>query len=176
MRSFPSVTEVMQPWVNFSRVPPRLLEAAAEICAAYAQGIPVIGLGLDDERKGYFDSFRRWFDAFVDEVILSEERLFDEQIGFSGEPDLVVRVKKTVGGSVDLIDLKTPLGLSKSWRVQLAGYQHLCEVKGIHIDRAGSLRLDPYGKVPKIDWYGGSVNQDFFIFMSCLNAHHFFQQ
>ena len=180
MRLFPTVTETIQPYVDFSRIPPDVLNHASlrgtevhRICLdVYAKGLPV--LGIDPECRGYVDSFIRWFDQIVDEVLLTEERLFDEALGYSGQLDLLVRTKQ---GEVWLTDMKTPLVLSKSWKVQVAAYRNLLITqKGITPDRCGSLRLDPNGKAAKVDWYEGvKAAQDFNIFLSALNCFRYFR-
>ncbi len=88
MRYLPTVTEVIEPWVDFSRIPAAKLQAAQErgtavheVCTLYARGIwPAVA----PEYAGYFDSFRRWYDKVVDELILAEERLFSEAHGYCG--------------------------------------------------------------------------------------------
>lgn len=155
-----------------------MLQAAAErgtavheACAMHAQGMwsfvtpPAI--------VGYVDSFRRWFDKIVGEVLLVEERLFDEANGYCGQIDLLVSTK---GGELWLVDLKSPVTLSKSWRVQIASYKNLVEINGHKLDRAGSLRLRKDGGIPAMDWYEGSAAQDFNIFLSALNCFRFFKE
>ena len=176
MRYLPTVTEVIGPWVDWSKIPPGTLQAAQErgtavheLCANYARGLwsPV-----PEEYAGYFESFLYWFNSSVMEVILVEERLFAQGAGFCGQIDLLIESKN---GEAQLIDLKTPLALSKSWRVQLAAYQELCEKNGHHPDRIGSLRLNKEGGIPRMDWFeGGSA--DLNIFMSALNCWRYFKQ
>jgi hypothetical protein len=177
MNMLPSVTEIIEPWVDFSKVPPATLKAAGErgtavheACALYAQGIPV--LSIPPEISGYVESYKRWFDQLIDEVILVEERLFDYAIGYNGQLDLVARTK---GCEVWLVDLKSPVTLSKSWRVQLSAYKNLYERMGEKIDRSGTLRLRSDGKIPKMDWYEGGAAKDFNIFLSALNCHRFYK-
>jgi hypothetical protein len=181
MRYLPTVTECIAPWVDWSKIPPGVLQAAADrgtavhaACANIAQGIPVIGISV--ECAGYVDSFRGWFDTIVEEVLLIEERLFDEANGYCGQIDLLVGTKQ---GEIWLIDVKTPLALSKSWRVQLAAYHHLCDLwaekNNVCLDRYGSLRLRPDGGIPAVDWYEGSAAPDFNIFLSALNCFRFFK-
>lgn len=177
MNMLPSVTEVNEPWVDFSKVPSAVLQAASErgtavheACALYAQGVPM--LAIPDAISGYVDSFKGWFDRMIMEVILVEERLFDDANGYNGQLDLVARTK---GCEVWLVDLKSPVTLSKSWRVQLAAYKSLCEKHGIKVDRAGTLRLRADGKTPRVDWYEGSATKDFNIFLSALNCHRYFK-
>lgn len=131
---FPSVTEVLQPWADFSRIPPAVLEAASirgtavhDVCATIARNLPVIS--VPDETAGYVASFQRWFDHVVDEVLLCEERLTDDDFGYHGEPDSLIKSKHQ---EIILVDFKTPATKTKTWRVQLAAYKNLVEkYKGV---------------------------------------------
>ncbi len=168
----PSCTEVLKPWIDFSHVPPGMLQLASErgtrvheACAAHALGIWMPY--PDGDVRGYIFSFHRWFDSQVAEVLLVEERLADDRLGYHGQIDLVVRLKS---GEVVIVDLKTPLAKSKAWRLQMAGYLNLYPTA----TKAGSLRLHPAGKVPKMDWYDGSAAADLAVFLSCLNVHRHF--
>ncbi|MDD4340296.1 MAG: hypothetical protein PHV00_11510 [Syntrophales bacterium] len=183
MRLLPSVTEVIAPWVDFSGIPPGVLNHASErgtevhrVCLdLYARGLPVIG--IDGEVRGYLDSFRRWLDKMADQALLIEERLFDQAHGYSGQLDLIVWTRPEYGSETWLVDLKTPLALSKSWRVQISAYRSLAiSQRGITPEHCGSLRLDPNGGAAKVDWYDGSADRDFSVFLSCLNAYRFFKQ
>ncbi len=172
---FPSVTEVLSPWADFSKIPPDVLAHAAargtavhDACAAYASGVFVVR--NNEEITGYLDSFVRWFELMVDEVLLVEPRLVDTDFGFHGEEDLVVRSKHS---EIILVDLKTPVQLLKSWRLQLSAYNHLVIKHGIRTDRVGSLQLDPNGKIAKMTYYDSSLN-DFNLFLQCLNLCRFF--
>lgn len=172
---FVSVTQALQPWADFSRIPPAVLEAASvrgtathDACATIARGLPVINLTLEIE--GYVDSYRRWFDLIVDEVLLVETRLVDLYFGYNGEPDLVIRAKN---GEVLLVDNKTPIQLAKSWRLQCAAYCALVSKNGIVPARSGSLRLHPDGGIAKMDYYQNS-SSDFNLFLQALNIYRFF--
>jgi len=179
MSAVPSVTRIIAPWVDWSHVPEERLALAAargtlvhEACAAVALGIGWFPI-TDEGRAivGYVDSFRIWFEAVVKECFFTERELTDNRLGFIGHPDMLVvsRDNETL-----LVDLKSPVTKSKSWRLQLAAYAHLCEQAGHHPDKIGSLRLHPEGKPPKMDWYEGSRLQDFAVFLNCLTAYRFF--
>ncbi|MFH2076584.1 MAG: hypothetical protein ABIJ57_14775 [Pseudomonadota bacterium] len=181
MRYLPTVTETIAPWVDFSRIPLATLQAAADrgtavhaACANIARALPVIGVSV--ECAGYVASFVGWFDKIVEEALLVEERLFDEANGYCGQIDLLVSTK---GGELWLVDLKSPVILSKSWKVQIAAYGRLCDLwsvkNNVNIDRCGSLRLRKDGGIPSMDWYEGSALQDFNIFLSALNCFRFFK-
>lgn len=171
----PSVTQVLSPWSDFSRIPPSVLEAAAlrgtavhDVCATIARGLPVLSIPL--EAEGYVASFQRWFDLVVADVLLVEERLIDMDFLYHGEPDLIIRARH---GEIILVDNKTPVQLVKSWRLQLAAYNHLAGKNGIVPDKVASLRLHPEGKVARMDYYDNN-GRDFALFLSALNLYRFF--
>lgn len=170
----PSVTEVISPWVKFDGVRADVLQAAADrgtavhkSCELYAKGVPVYP---EDNIKGYVNSFKIWFDAVVDKVILVEERLIDDNLWFCGQIDLLVESKQK---EILLVDLKTPMLLSKSWEIQLASYEQLCKTNGYKPDRVGSLRLNPDGKTPKMDWIPEKSLIQYNVFLSALNVFRY---
>jgi len=175
----PSVTRVIAPWTKFDHVPEDVLTRAAErgtrvheACRAIAEGIGFFPMSEEDRAiAGYVQSFRLWFEAVVKECIFTELELLDDHFGFVGHPDLLVISHE---GERLLIDLKSPVTKSKTWRLQLAAYAHLCREAGYFPDKIGSLRLHPEGKPPRMDWYEESTLQDFNVFLSCLNAYRFF--
>lgn len=173
-----SVTEILSPFSDFSRISPSVLEHAAErgtlvhdICARLAKGIWVPDSEIGEECAGYVDSFKKWLDSQVQEVILMHERLVDERLFYSGEIDIFVRLKSDTHA---LIDLKTPIALQRVWAGQLAGYRNLLIVNKYIPEACGSLRLDPNGKAPKMKWYESSLD-DFNAFLSALNAVRYFK-
>lgn len=176
---FPSVTTVLSPFADFSRVRPEVLEHAAQrgtkvhaLCEAYAQGLWIPR--IDEECAGYFDSFKRWFDATVVEVLAQEVELVDEQKGYMGHPDMICRIK----GDNDavMIDLKTPAAQSPAWRLQLAAYWRLGTLAGYPITRSGSLRLKKDGSRAIFNEYTGSHAHDLNVFLNCLAAWKYFNQ
>lgn len=127
---------------------------------------------VPDNCKGYFKSFCVWFDEFVEEVVLVEQPLVDTVLGYRGTPDAVVRIKGDSG--LTLPDWKTPLALSKSWRLQVSAYKNLAEKNGCPISRVASVRFDPKGGRAKFEEYTKSLTPDFAVFLSALNVWRFF--
>jgi len=168
-----SVTRVLGKYSDFSAVSPDVLENAAErgkrvhaVCAAYAKGMPILIVEPSDE--GYFESFKRWFDQYVDAVHFVETE-FRHPLGFVGHPDLGCRFN----GQNVVVDLKTPRTVSRLWEAQIAAY---CAAAGHHFggEWAGlALRLDPDGGPAKATVYKNLSNA-FAAFVSALNAHRFF--
>lgn len=172
---FPSVTEILKPYSDFSRIPAAVLDAAAargtavhDICATISRGLPVFNIA--EEIKGYIESYQRWFDLVVDEVLLVEERLIDADLGYHGEPDLLIKAKYC---EIILVDNKTPVQLYKAWQLQCAGYNNLVTKNITKPDRTGSLRLHPEGGIAKMEYYENRL-QDLSLFLSALNLHRFF--
>ena len=167
------VTEILGKYVDWSRIPDlRLYEACQRGQIVHAAcGVSALGgyvAPLPDVYAGYFKSFRRWFDANVARVIMAEQTLVDSNLGFTGRPDLVVEL---INGLILLVDLKTPIAESKTWRFQLAAYWYLLDKpKIIKVDASASLRVRANGAeavaVRYDDWLA-----DFVIFLSALNAH-----
>lgn len=173
----PSVTQVLGKYADFSRVPPEALEFAAwrgsevhQLCACYAQGLPVVR-AIPPSAAGYFLSFQHWFDGCVQEVIAVEPAWQDPTYLFEGHPDLVLVIKGDPGPSI--IDLKTPVTESPTWKGQLAAYDRLADVNGIQAHRIGTLRLDPRGGPAKLREYTKD-GRDFAAFLAALTAHRFF--
>lgn len=116
--NWPSVTQVIRPWLDFSGVDSYVLEAAAErgqevhrLCHLYAKG-----LWIDEvkpECAGYLTSFQSWYETYVEQTWLVEKRLFCKIHGFHGEPDLVVTLKGDAKPS--LWDLKTSRVSAPAW-------------------------------------------------------------
>ena len=173
-----SVTQALSPFNDFSNVPPAVLEEAKlrgtlahGLFASYALGLWIPS--IPENCIGYFDSFRRWFDATVEDVVAVENRIFHPDHHFDGRLDLLCRIKGDAG--LMLLDHKTPLSLYRSWRIQCAAYKKLADLEYPNIARAGSLRLSKEGKLAKLEEYSGTVERDFAIFLNCLTAYNFFK-
>ena len=179
-----SVTEVLSPYFLLD-VPQdqrhyieRHLETAKErgkkvhaACGSYALGLWVAP--LPEEWYGYFESFKTWFDNFVDRVFFVEKRLQCDEFFFTGRLDLGVRL---IDRREMVVDIKTPLQESPTWCAQLAGYEYLAIRYDDIMDGIGSmaLKLDPKGASAKAIVYQYS-DDDFAAFLSALNAFRYFK-
>ena len=170
-----SVTQVLSPFSDFSRIRDDVLQAACDrgtavhrFCQAYALGAWAIE---PEGLEGYCESFRRWYDLAVDEVVSVEQEYKDEQFGFMGHPDLVAVLKGTgAKAGLAVIDYKTPVGKGTTWELQLSAYRHLTKAKN-----AGSLRLRSDGGVPIMDWVPDGPKL-FNLFLSALNLKNYFSK
>lgn len=176
--TYPSVTQVLSVYQDFSMVPDHILHMASErgtrvhaICASLAQGLFVSHRMITPDVEGYIQSFNQWFE-YVDEVVFVEGALVDPKLGFVGHPDLVVKMRGDT--YLTLVDLKTPTIIGKTWRAQIAAYWHLAR-KEFKIKRCGSLRLKQNGGFPIFDEYTKSRHEDFAAFLSTLNAWRYFK-
>lgn len=151
------VTEVLTPYKDFDNILPEVLAQASnrgdkvhECCDLYALNMLIEK--PSEEVKPYFESFRNWFDEYVDEVIFTEQRLSHPELFLTGCADLLCRLK----GSPELVlvDHKTPRAHEISWRLQTAAYRFLIrEILGLNVERRLSLRLSPEGKEPIVSEY-----------------------
>lgn len=180
-KNYPSVTQVLGPFSGMEAVRPDILEAACQRgtavhtpCLARAAGL--FCLEVEPKLKGYVDSFGLWFDSFVEKVIAVEPHLVDEILGYTGTPDLILKLKSE--SLLVICDLKTSKAAGKTWCGQLAGYKNLAIKNGYvnmkRIGRVFSLRLRADGSMPLADEYIYS-DRDFAAFMSALNAYRYFK-
>jgi len=171
---YPSVTRVLGPYIDWSHVPPDRLRSAGErgtrvhnACEAIAQDVwPV----YQDDIKGYVKSFESWYKMMGPTVILVEPELVSEIYGFMGHPDLVLGI----GHGTWLIDIKTPVTISKTWGPQLGAYDHLVSKSGITCNRVGFLQLHPKGG--KAKYTDIKPVENFAWFLNALAAHNYFAE
>ncbi len=176
VNNLPSVTEVLRPFVDYSRVRPEILDHAARrgsrvhrACLTEARGRWAPPL-LEGER-GYFESFLIWIKNTVEEVCEVEPEWTDDVLGFVGHPDLVVVIKGDRG--ITVVDLKTPTELKRVWGCQLGAYGRLAEIHGYReIERVGSLRLRKHGGLPTFDHFK-DWRMAFNAFLGALTAERY---
>jgi len=121
------VTEILQPYTNFSMILPAVLANAADRGTRVHKFCELINCGLfvgdiDSDCVPYVDSYERWFDANVDTVLYTEQRINSEDLKLTGQIDAIAKLKN---GELAIIDIKTPALPSKSWALQTAAYAHL---------------------------------------------------
>jgi hypothetical protein len=175
----PSVTECLGPYYDFSNVPAHRMEEGRIRGSAVHQWNANYALGiwsppLPGEYRGYTKSFKDWFNEFVCEVLLVEERLIDADLGFTGKPDIVVILKGEEGPIVP--DYKTaaaPGNQLRVWQAQNAAYLHLVNKRGIPAKRGGDLLLKADGSTAQFIPCENSP-EAFAAFLSALNAYRYF--
>lgn len=163
-KGYTRVTEVLLPYKNFDNVLDHVLKGACDrgslvhdFCELYALNMCI--QSPPEEVKPYFESFTKWFDEYVSDVLLTEERISDPELFLTGQFDLLCKIKGS--DEVVLVDYKTPEIHEISWRLQMAAYSYLLrERRGIKVDRRISLRLDKEGKPPHIVEYMDHLNDE----------------
>lgn len=175
--SLPRVTSIISPPTGFEAIPEGVLDAASErgtavheACAAYALGLwsPV-----PEDLQGYFDSFKRYFDAYVVEAVAVEVELIHPAFRYIGHADLIAKVRGYVTARpvIGVIDYKTPVVATPKWRMQLSGYVEAARVEyGAEVGGALQLRKD--GSLPKMTWVTDG-NQAFAAFLGMLNGYNY---
>jgi hypothetical protein len=175
--SYPSVTQVISPYKDFSRVPEYRLVAAQDrgsdfhiLAATYLMSgwIPEI----PPQVNGYFQSFTRWAETYVAEVIWVEKTLIHPVLRYQGTPDALIKIRGDHG--LTLPDWKTPITFDKAWIVQTAAYKELVEKNGWPVARIGTLQPHPEGKIAKFQEFTRSLNLGLSVFISAVNCWHFF--
>ncbi|UJX41733.1 PD-(D/E)XK nuclease family protein [Desulfovibrio sp. JY] len=174
--TLPSVTRILSPWADFSRVPDDVLAHAAErgtlvhrACACRLTG--VWSPPVSPEVAGYVLSFEQWA-PIVTDVILCEEELVDEAAGYQGHPDLICRLQGD--NFLSVIDFKTPLARAKAWRPQLAAYQALARKRGLDVRRLMSVRLKKSAGRPIVNESTATAAHDLAVFRNALACWQYF--
>jgi hypothetical protein len=150
-------TEIIGPWVDFSMIKPDVLEYAATRgtavhagCTCYATG--ALFTGGNPAVDSYIDSFRRWFDTYVIDVLMTEQELRDREDPVVGHLDLLVTLRDT-DDRPRVVDIKTPIAKQKAWGAQLASYKRMVEQMGYTTADSMSLRLMADGSTARGDIY-----------------------
>ena len=171
-----SVTTALSPFNDFSQVPPDRLAYATQrgtdvhaACAAYARNLPVFA---SDGSAPYFESFRNWFDRYVKRVLFVEAEFSDPSTyGIIGHVDLVAEL---TDGRIVVVDYKTPVAESKTWKAQGAAYCHLVKPVVGEVQFM-ALQLSPEGNAARAIHYKNTAS-DFAAFLAALAAYRAFKE
>jgi len=165
------VTQVLSPWSGLDKIDPAVLAHAAErgtkvhkICEGIASGLGEYG--VDDETRGYVESFKKWW-ALGISVVSMEERFWDDQLRITGQVDFIIETPDGLA----IVDLKTSSRPSKTWEAQGSAYAYLAKRAGYPIRKIYFLHLSKLGKVPKIIDY--PVDDGFFLSILRVFRHFY---
>mgnify|MGYP005827197697 CR=1 FL=1 len=173
------VSTVLSPYTNFDGAPADVVANAADrgtlvhkLCELYALDLFIPN--IRDDCKGYFESFKKWFDSRVKEVIFTEQRLNSPTYKLSGQIDFVLKINGSE--KLCLVDIKTPAVASKKWQLQTAAYQILFkDCLGEDIPRRFCLMLKKDGSNAVAVEYTDTKNDQEF-FLNALILHRFFER
>jgi len=168
---YPSVTTVLDVYVETQFFTKEAAERGDIVHAATANYL----LGnyvapLDIEYSGYYDSAKRYIDRYVEEIITVEVRLEDEKNRYNGKADLGCRIKGRPHAGI--LDWKTGQAVMKTWGGQVSAYLNLAKINipSFNWAWAASVRLDPLGKMPKLDFVS-NPKIEFQYFLNALAAY-----
>ena len=176
------VTNVLAPFTGIEFVDKNLLEFAGDRgtrvhshIEGYLKGW---GFGDPDEAvKPYLKSFELFWEGskhvFKNGEIILEKRMYCHTKKITGQADVII---KDADGKTYLIDWKTSAVKSKSWALQGAAYQYLCQRSGYHnVDPVMFVRLSKVGKKASLS---KEKDEDFkgnlSIFFKCLELYRYF--
>lgn len=163
------VTEPLFILSGLTKVDPTVLQNAAErgtkvheLADALINHLGVFD--LDEKIIGYMDSFKQWY---IDkDFITKPERFYCDEHMLTGECDAIYN---SPDGLV-LVDFKTPLNESKTWRYQLSAYAYLARKQGLDIRHVEAVKLDKLGHFPKVYRY----EEDWQTYLNCLKIFKIF--
>lgn len=173
------VTEVFKPFSGISKVPPEILQYAADIgtnvhaaAEAIIHKLPVPEHFEGEIEGKLINSFEKWYNKWepdVGSVIRTEERFFDDALMITGQIDLMY-AEKAGGGRI--VDYKTSTRPQKTWDLQASAYIHLARLNGYNVDQAYFLHLQRDGSEPKVYSY----KYDLRLFLACLDVYRYFYE
>lgn len=169
----PSVTQVLAPLVDFSRVPPDVLEAKRELgtmvheaCHYWDEDdldIDCIPAAVEP----YLTAWQKFKAETRAEVLLCERRVFDPMLMYAGTLDRVL----LIDGIKWLVDLKTSFSTPASAGPQTAAYTRA--LGDLSVTRRAALRLRDDGTY-RFDPLNGA--DDWAVFAACLTVRRFMEK
>lgn len=156
--SYPRVSEILSPFSKFQykEINEEILKYAAErgtrihaYCSDFTKGIQLID--IDNKETGYIESFKKWYSYYVGNVLCNEERMYCDEMQFSGQCDFIVRLKKEK--NITLVDIKTCAKIEKTHLAQVSAYLYLAYKSGYNVKEAHIVRLKKTGAHPEIRKY-----------------------
>lgn len=176
---YPRVTEVLNPFTKYDTVPKQILDNAAHrgtqvhaLCAGIARGFWLPEEMIQEQFRGYIESFNKWKQSQVKNFLVIEERYISEELGYTGQIDFVITGSDS---EVYLADLKTSAKPQKTYPLQLAAYERLLKRHSISIKGAMLIYLNREGEFPNIDMYH-DLTEEKQIFTAALDCWKYFHK
>ena len=169
----PSVTQVISPLQDFSKIDPDVLERARQFgiavhlaCELWDQNILDIE-ALDPQLVPYLEAWKLFRNQTGLEIEGIEVKMASSIMGFAGKADRIGRIKKGRGMMRVVSDIKTGDAIYDVVGLQLAAYKALWNEANPKARVVGkiSVRLGADGKY-KLDWWNDT--EDIKVFMSLL--------
>jgi len=128
----------------------------------------------DSKYENYIESFRKWYEENVTQVILTDIVLFDDVNRFTGRIDLICSVNNQ--DTYTSITIKTSHP-SKSWDLQLAAYRQLCNANALKtgpVSRNIILKLSKKGDIAS-EFECENIQAHWEMFNNILQGWHYFK-
>ena len=169
------VTSVMSPFTDFSMVRPDALEYAGQRGTRVHTVISALLRykwlpKIEEDIKGYVSSFKLFRDNILNTAFT--EKTFEDQLyGLTGTLDFGGYLRDRPK-DFTILDWKTPITKSPTWKGQLSAYQYLA--REYNPKRIGSFQPDPKGGPGKMTWYEDSATV-WEAYLCALTAYKFFK-
>ena len=155
------VTTILYPFSGLEKIDADIVAHAAErgtkvhkICEGIIEGLGE--LGVEDETRGYVESFKKWWEK-GHEVVEMEKRFWCDELHLTGQVDLIIKTPEGLA----VLDIKTSSKPSLTWPAQGAAYAYLAKNAGYDIKKIFFLHLNKVGREAKI--YEYPVDDSFFL-------------
>lgn len=171
---YPSVSEIIAPLVDFSRIPAATLEFARERGTAVHKACELLDLGtldplsVDKRVAPYITAYEAFLNSFSLRWTHIEQREYHKTMKYAGTPDrrgIWREINKT---RTITVDVKATYALSPSVQVQLSGYDLMAPEPS---DELWSVRLCPDGTFVRTVHKPAHST-----FLSCLNIFRWKQR
>lgn len=169
--NYTRVTTVLYPFSGLEKLDADIVAHAADrgtrvhkICEGIMEGLGE--LGVDDETRGYVESFKKWWEKGHD-VVMMEQRFWDKDLKITGQVDLIIRIPEGLA----IVDLKTSRKPSPTWEAQGSAYAYLAKKAAHDIQKIYFLHLNKAGREAKIHEY--PVDDSFFLAIYRTWVHFF---
>lgn len=168
------VTTVLYPFSGLQNIDVDVVAHAAErgtkvhkICEGIMSGLGE--LGIDDQTKGYVESFKKWWGEGWP-LIEMERRFWCDDHRISGQVDMIVETPEGLA----IVDIKTSYKPSKTWAAQGSAYYYLACKAGLDIKKVYFLHLNKTGKQPRL--YEYEADSGFFLAVLRVFKHFFHKE
>jgi hypothetical protein len=169
-KKYARVSEVLQPYTNFSHIDPVVLQNKCDIGTEVHQAI---ASDIDDDLpvfskkgEGYYKSYLKWRDCLNVEFAQSEQRYYDDEWMITGQIDAIITIPDQIG--LFLVDFKTSATESAiTWPMQAHLYHRILKKNNVHVRLSFNfIKLDKRGNLPQVFTYQWNEN----VFARCEEA------
>ena len=161
-KRYARVSEILAPFCHFENIDPEVLQKKAAIGTATHEAIAEVIKGdfptIQGRPQRYLTSFLRWHKHMKPTYILSEERIFNDELMLTGAIDALALFPNEE--LPILVDWKTSARESPvTWCMQAHLYYKLCDLSGKHIQpRFLFVRLSDKMEMPMVHVYNYEEN------------------